>query len=184
MTDSHSPTSARLKVAETLQFGGSVAFWVQLVLLVTSAIILLFALADPGFNVSLGSLFRLIPTVGAIAILGFGAYWSWSYVGLARRLRLPEPHQHPSRAEVAQILERGMAINLIGLILTLLASQTIVTALLIKALTIPAGLAVTKPGLLINSLDIFVIQACLFLIVAGVVGLAIAFWSLKPLHHE
>ncbi len=76
-----------------------------------------------------------------------------------------------------------MTINLVGLILTLIASQTIVTALLIKTLTIPAGIAVTRPGLLIDSLDIFVIQACLFLIMAGVAGMAIAFWLLRPLHH-
>jgi membrane protein DedA with SNARE-associated domain len=58
-----------------------------------------------------------------------------------------------------------------------------VTALLIKTLTIPGGIAVTKPGLLIDSLDIFVIQACLFLIIGGVFGIAISFWLLKSLHH-
>jgi hypothetical protein len=66
----------------------------------------------------------------------------------------------------------------------LIASQTIVTALLVKALTVPAGIAVTKPGLLIDSLDIFVIQACLFLIISGVVGISISFWLIKSLHHH
>lgn len=184
MSDLHSSLDTRQRVADTLRLGGAIAFWVQLVLVIASAIILIFAIADPGFNINFGSLFRLIPTVGAIGVLGYGVYWSWHYIGLSKQLRSAEPHYYPSRAKVAQTLEWGVTINLIGLILTLIASQTIVTALLIKTLTIPAGIAVTKPGLLIDSLDIFVIQACLFLIIAGVVGIAIAFWLLKPLHRD
>lgn len=184
MSDFHSSLSVRQKVADTLRVGGTISFWVQLVLLVTSAIILIFAIADPGFNINLDSLFRLIPTVGAIGVLGYSAYWSWHYIRISKKLRSSEPHRYPSRAEVAQTLERGLAINLVGLILTLIASQTIVTALLVKALTVPAGIAVTRPGLLIDALDIFVIQACLFLIMTGVVGMAIAFWLLRPLHHN
>lgn len=184
MSDLHSSLDVRQRVADTLRFGGAIAFWVQLVLVIASAIILIFAIADPGFNINFGSLFRLIPTVGAIGALGYGVYWSWHYIGLSKQLRSAEPHRYPSRAKVAQTLEWGVTINLTGLILTLIASQTIVTALLIKTLTIPAGIAVTKPGLLIDSLDIFVIQACLFLIIAGVLGIAIAFWLLKPLHRD
>lgn len=51
--------------------GGAISFWVQLVLVITSVIILLFAIADPGFNISFGSLFRLLPTVGAVAVLAY-----------------------------------------------------------------------------------------------------------------
>lgn len=184
MADLHSSLDVRQRVADTLRIGGAIAFWVQLVLVIASAIILLFAVADPSFNINFGSLFRLIPTIGAVVVLGLGVYWSWHYVGMAKQLRSSEPHHYPSRAKVAQTLERGVTINLAGLILTLIASQTIVTALLIKTLTIPAGIAVTRPGLLIDSLDIFVIQACLFLVIAGVVGIAIAFWLLRPLHRD
>jgi hypothetical protein len=182
MSHLHSSLDIRQQVAGTLRLGGAIAFWVQLVLVIASGIILLFALLDPSFNINLGSLFRLIPTVGAVGMLGYSVYWSWHYTSLSKQLRSPEAPRYPSRAEVAQSLELGVTINLVGLILTLIASQTIVTALLIKTLTVPSGIAITKPGLLIDSLDIFVIQACLFLIIAGVVGLAIAFWLLKPLH--
>ncbi|GAB4328846.1 MAG: hypothetical protein OHK0047_15430 [Leptolyngbyaceae cyanobacterium] len=183
MSDLHSSFDIRQRVAGTLRLGGAIAFWVQLVLVVASVIILLFALADPSFNINLGSLFRLIPTVGAVGMLGYSVYWSWHYISLSKQLRSLEPRQYPSRTKVAQSLELGMTMNIVGLVLTLIAFQTIVTALLIKTLTIPGGIAVTKPGLLIDSLDIFVIQACLFLIIAGVFGIAIAFWLLKSLHY-
>lgn len=184
MSDFHPSLDIRKKIANTLRIGGTIAFWMQLVLVIISAIILLFAIADPSFNISFGSLFRLIPTMGAIVMLSYGVYWSWRYIGYSKQLQLSDPHQYPSRAKVARILERGMTIHLVGLILTLIASQTIVTALLVKAVTVPAGIAVTQPGLLIDSLDIFVVQACLFLITAGVVGMAIAFWLLKSLNHH
>jgi hypothetical protein len=183
MSDLHSSLDIRQQVAGTLRLGGAIAFWVQLVLVIASAIILLFALADPSFNINLGSLFRLIPTVGAVGMLGYSVYWSWHYISLSKQLRSLEPRQYPSRTKVAQSLELGMTMNIVGLVLTLIAFQTIVTALLIKTLTIPGGIAVTKPGLLIDSLDIFVIQACLFLIIGGVFGIAISFWLLKSLHH-
>jgi hypothetical protein len=184
MVESHSSLGARQRVANALRTRGAIAFWAQLVLVITSTLILIFAIADPGFNINFGSLIRLIPTVGALILLGYSVYWSWRYTRLAKQLRLLNPDQYPNRAQVARILEQGMTINLIGLILTLMASQTIVTALLIKTLTIPAGIAITKPGLLIDSLDIFVVQACLFLLTSGVIGITIAFWLLKTLHQS
>jgi hypothetical protein len=182
MQDSRASLDHRLQAADALRVGGWVGFWVQLVLVVSSTIILAFATLDPGFNVDLRSLFRLIPMIGGVIALGCGVFWCWQYISLSRQLRSRNALQYPSRASVSATLEKGMLINLVGLILTLIAAQTIVTALLIKTLTIPAGIAVTKPGLLIDSLDIFVVQACLFLIIAGVVGMAIAFWLLKRLH--
>jgi hypothetical protein len=184
MKDFRAALDHRLQAADGLRVGGWIGFWVQLVLVISSAVILAFATLDPGFNVDLRSLFRLIPTIGGVVALGCGVAWCWYYLSLSRQLRSPDASPYPSRATVAAVLERGMLINLVGLILTLIAAQTIVTALLIKTLTIPAGIAVTKPGLLIDSLDIFVVQACLFLIIAGVVGIAIAFWLLKRLHHH
>ncbi len=103
---------------------------------------------------------------------------------LSRQLRLSELHSHPSRAMVTKALEIGMGINLAGLVLTLFAAQTVVTALLTKTLTVPAGIAIAQPGRLIDALDVFVVQACLFLIMAGVIGIAIAFRLLKRLHHH
>jgi hypothetical protein len=184
MKDSRASLDHRLQAANSLRAGGWVGFWVQLVLVISSAIILAFATLDPGFNVDLRSLFRLIPTIGGVIALGCGVAWCWYYISLSRQLRSGDTSQYPSRAAVTAILEKGMTINLAGLILTLMAAQTIITALLVKTLTIPAGIAVTRPGLLIDSLDIFVVQACLFLIIAGVVGIAIAFWLLKRLHHQ
>jgi hypothetical protein len=175
--------ATREKVAETLRVGGWLAFWVQLVLLATSAVILLFAIADPGFNVNFKSLFRLAPTLGALIALGLSVYWHWQYVQFSHRLRSPDPAVYPSRAQVTQTLEKGVNLNLIALLLTLIAAQSVISALLIKVLSMPAGIAVAQSGQLIEPLDIFVVQACIFLIIAEFVGIAIAFRLLKQLHH-
>ncbi|HEY9752841.1 MAG TPA: DUF3611 family protein, partial [Coleofasciculaceae cyanobacterium] len=127
--------------AETLRRLGWLGFWVQLVLLLTSAVILLFAIADPGFNINFRSIFRLLPTLGSLVVLGFAIYWAWHYVGLSRDLRSQNPQRHHSRAEVSKSLEKGVTINLISLALTLVAAQTVVGSLMIKTLTMPAGIA-------------------------------------------
>lgn len=183
MSEVHTSLENKQLAAKALRRGGWIAFWVQLVLVVSSTIILLFAFADPGFNISLKSIFRLVPTIAGLAFLAYGIYWSWHYVVLSKQLLSPVSHQHPSRASVTQALERGVSANLIGLLLILIAAQTVVTALLIKTLTTPAGIAIAQPGQLIDALDIFVVQACLFLVIAGVIGIAIPFRLLKQLHH-
>lgn len=161
---------------------GWVGFWVQLVLLVVSAVILLFAIADPGFNINFRSLFRLLPTLGSLAALSFAVFWNWHYVAIARDMRSHNPRLHHSRAQVSQSLERGVTTNLISLALTLIAAQSVVTALTVKTLSTPAGIAVTDVNRLIQPLDVFVVQSCLFLIFAGVVGIAISFRLLRQIH--
>lgn len=184
MPEVNSSPEARLHAALGLRSGGWIGFWIQLVLVVSSAVILLFAFADPGFNINFKSIFRLVPTIAGLIGLGYGVYCSWYYVALSRQLRSSEPKQYPSRATVTKALERGMITNLIGLLPILIAMQTVVTALLFKTLTMPAGIAIAQAGQLIDALDVFVVQACLFLIIAGVLGIAIAFLLLKRLHHQ
>lgn len=168
--------------AEALRRLGWVGFWIQLVLLITSAVILLFAIADPAFNINFRSLFRLVPTLGSLVALGFAVYWAWHYVTLAKELRSPDPQLHHSRAQVSQSVEKGVTTNLISLVLTLIAAQTVVSALMVKTLSMPAGIAVTQVSRLVEPLDVFVVQACLFLIIAGVVGIAISFRLLRQIH--
>ncbi|MFM7448706.1 MAG: DUF3611 family protein [Leptolyngbyaceae cyanobacterium] len=178
-----SPSSLDAKhAAEALRRFGWIGFWAQVVLFFVSAVILLFAIADPSFNINFRSLFRLLPTLGSLIMLGYAIFWIWRYIKLSRDLLSSNPSRHHSRAEISQSLEKGVTINLISLTLTLIAAQTVVGSLMIKTLTMPAGIAVADAGRLVDPLDVFVVQACLFLIIAGVLGIAVSFRLLKQIH--
>ncbi|HEY9662743.1 MAG TPA: DUF3611 family protein [Allocoleopsis sp.] len=167
----------RQKLAQAFYLAGWVGFWIELVLVVVSAVILAIALFNPGFNIQLKSGIGLLSVLGGLFILGLNVYWMWRYTQLARRL--PDPAHHPTPGRVRQLLHQGITFHFIGIILALIATQIIVGALLLKVLTIPEGLTIYQIRQLIEPLDIFVVQASTFMITAGCVGLLITFWLLQ-----
>ncbi|UZQ55858.1 DUF3611 family protein [Trichothermofontia sichuanensis B231] len=105
-------------------------------------------------------------------------------VHLGQQLKNPEPDLHPSRKETVQILQLGVLINLIAMLLTLVGMQLIVGVLLLKTLSVPQGAVIYRTGQLIESIDIFVVQANISMIVAEFVGIAIPFWLVSRIEHH
>lgn len=169
----------RQKLAQEFSLAGWIGFWIELVLAVISAIILGIALSNPGFNINLNSGIGLFSITGGLIVLGLTVYWMWRYIQLARRLLASDPDRHPTPSAVRQLLHQGTILHFIGIFLGLLATRIIVGALLLKVLTIPQGLAIYQMHQLIEPLDIFVVQASLFMIAAECIGLLITFWLLK-----
>jgi hypothetical protein len=120
--------------------------------------------------------------MGALLVLALNIYWMWRYIQLARRLPNPDPAIHPTPSKVRQLLRQGMVLHFAGIFLALLATQIIVGALLMKVLTIPEGLTIYQSRQLLEPLDIFVVQASTFMIMAGSVGLLITFWLLQQIY--
>lgn len=180
--DTVSGLQIRQKLAQEFYLAGWLGFWVELALTVVSAIILAFALSNPGFNINLKSGVGLLSLLGGFTILSLNVYWMWRYVQLAQRLPDPDPEIHPTPSKVRRLLHQGIVLHFVGIFLALIATQVIVGALLFKVLTIPEGLTIYQARQLIEPLDIFVVQASTFMIAAGCIGLLITFWLLKQIH--
>lgn len=178
------PGSSRQQVAAALHKLGWIAFWIQFILTIISAAILLFAVVDPNFNLNLKSGLSLFSATGGIATLGLSVYWFFRYTGLSKQLRAADPDLHPSRGKTIQVLQIGMFINLVSMLLTLLGLELIIGVLLAKALSFPEGAAIYRTGQLIEPLDIFVVQANVNLIVAQFVGVGISAYLLSQVERH
>ncbi|UBF24213.1 DUF3611 family protein [Kovacikia minuta CCNUW1] len=175
----HTSAEARHEIAGFFRVSSWAGFWIELVLTAVSAGILLFAIADPNFNINIKSGPALFSALGGIVALGFGVYWMHHYTRLAKRLLASSPDIYPPKGEVMRALRLGVNAHLIAMLLTLVATQIVVGALLTKALTIPQGATIYQSKQLIEPLDIFVVQAGICMFAAEFLGVAISFWLLK-----
>lgn len=177
-------------MANTFRITGWIGFWIQLVLVIICSLILLFAAASGGSNDRLNSTNPgtgpgLFFTLCGILVLCFSIYWSFRYTRIAKRLRSPEPGQRPSKANAVQVVRIGLIVNLAGMLLTLLGTEAIVGGLLAKSLTQPQGVATfNDPTRLIQSLDIFVVQASINVVAAQFVGIATSLWLFQQVNRN
>jgi len=182
-THASSASVSRQDIANASYTVGWFGFWVQLVLTAVSIIILLFATLAPSFNLNtLKSGIGLFAAIGGVLALGVSIYWMFRYTRLAKQLQVAHMGTHPTKGEFIQTLNLGVMVNLVGMLFTLLSSQTVAGALLIKVLSIPQGTAIYQSNQLIEPLDIFVVQANICMIAAQFVGVVVSFWLLKRSH--
>lgn len=182
------PTSLR-RVAFALRRAGWISFWVQLVLAVVSAIILLFAIlvasqtsSPSGSSGVEGGLFFAL---AGLAVLGFSAYRAFYHTRLSQQLRGPAPGR-PSRGETIKQIRVSLIANMLGMLLTLIGSEAINGILLAKAVSQPRGILDASVNLreFIQPLDIFIVLANTHTIVAHFVGIVGAIWLIEQIYKE
>lgn len=185
LSDSSSLPPAVEKVAKTLKIGGWACFWIQIVLAVISALILLFAFfslqtseANPGSG---GGLFFGLLGLGA---LGFSIYLAFGYPRLGRKLRSPTPSLRPTRADTTKQVRMALISNMLGMVFTVIGAQAFNGVLFAKALSQPQLFINTaaNSGDLIQPLDILLVLGNTHTITAHFVGIAAAIWLLDQIH--
>ena len=153
-----SPTVQR--VSDNLKMVGNIGFWVQLVLGVVSAVILLLAGAGAQNDVSQGIGFGLFSAACGLVALAIAIYFAFRYTVIAKQLRNPDPKKRPDKKETLKVIKIGLIVNLTGMLLTIIGAEAIVGIVLDKSLKNPPGaLANIDPTKLVNSIDLLVIQA-------------------------
>lgn len=179
------------RVIPALRRVGWISFWVQLVLAVVAGLIFLFAsvIESPPAreagrtvaNNSSGPGIFLFPILGLIA-LGLSIYWAFRYTRLSQQLASPNPKLRPRKADTIQMVRRGLMVNLVGMLFTLLGAEAIGGILLAKALQYQGGtplVTALRPQDFIQALDIFVVLANTHTIVAHFTGIVTGLWLLN-----
>jgi hypothetical protein len=159
-----------------------VGFWVQIVLAVVATIVLLFSApsafpsANSGtVNANPGAGAGLLFAVLSLVLLYFSTYQTFRATRFARRLLAPA-NLRPSRLDTIKRLRFGLLVNLGGLLLALLAAETITGNLFAKALQVqpnPLNIAAIDTNKLIQPLDIFVVLGNTHITFAHFVGLVV-----------
>ncbi len=167
------------KLGAELLFWGRVSFWIQLVLAVISLFMLACGVILLGQSPGSGG--ALLFAIAGLIALGVGAYWALCYPRRGRQLMLSDKVARPSRAEIMQLLKRNILTNLLGLGLIIVGAESFAGVLFSKAIKLGVGFNIlnTKPGDLIQIVDIFVVLANTHIIAAHGLALAIALWFLN-----
>jgi len=181
-TEADLPPAVR-RVSSSLRWWGNVGFWIQLVLGAVAAGLLafgtfgLFTRQETEYARIENSALAFA-TLGLVA-LGISILLVFRYRRLARRLRTEAPAQRPSRASTLRTIRLGLLVSLVGIILTVISTETFVGVLLTKATNVPqTGVTVKEASQYVRAIDIVVVQSSLNILVAHVAGLATSLWLL------
>lgn len=166
---------AAQRVVITLRTFGWISFWLQVVLGVIAALILLVAVAfdrNGGTQPSTqGTGFGIFFAICGLVSLGAGAYFAFRYTRTAQQL---QETGRPSKAETLQIIRIGLIINLVGMLLTILGAQAVVGSVLAKSLSQQG--AVLDASRYVQPLELFVVQGNINTITAHFAGIAASLW--------
>lgn len=171
------------RVALTLRTVGWIAFWLQLVLAVVSAVTLLtFAIFSGNSEVersTQGTGFGVFFAICGLITLGVGIYFAFRYTRISRKLRYAEPTDRPSKAETLRTVRLGLIVNLVGMLFTIVGAQAIVGSILALSLSQPQGGAIFESRRFVQPLDLFAVQANTNSIAAHFVGIVASVWLLN-----
>lgn len=173
------------RVIPALRRAGRISFWTQVVLGVVAALIFIFCIPIASSNAS--SPAEINPGRGpgiffaltGLVCLSVSIYWASRYTQLSRVLG-GNSEDRPSKAETLKTIELGIIVNLVGMLFSLLAAETITGVLLAKALR-SEGVAFSPVAInqLIQPLDIFVVLGNTHTLFAHFVALTFSLWLLR-----
>ena len=170
---------ARKHVATLLRIAGWLGLWAQLGLGMGAAFVLVLAREreiqnHPGTEFGLFLVFTsLIVLLAGTVAKGFNIY-------AGRLLRQPNRHRWPSRQQMIHLCDFETILHWSGTVLVLAGAISILTVLTSVAMTLVPGI-INDPSRTIQPLDLIVLQGCLVLISAHLVGITTSLLTLRNL---
>ncbi len=184
--------AAILRASATLKLAGNIGFWVQIILGVVAALILLFASAslvgsdatnaNQDIRFSQGSSFGLFCAAGGIIALIVSIFFFFRYKTIARLMLAGDSSLRPKKSYTIQTIKFGLLANLLGMMFAIIGAEAFVGLVLGKSLTIPQGAVFSNTSQLIQPKDLFIILANTHTIASHFTGIVIALWLLDRLN--
>lgn len=170
--------STRLrKVGKTLKWAGLSGFWIQVVLGVVSSVTLALAIVNENERSNSGVGFSLFCAVCGLICLIVGICISFRYVKMGEKFTNPKA-KHPKKSTTMRIVQIAIITSLLGALITVLGAETIAGIVLSKTLSLDPGKIFNSQTNteFVNSLDVFIIQACINIIAGHFVGIIGSLW--------
>ena len=170
--------SARMRrVATALKWAGLAGFWVQLVLGVVSTVTLALAIVNQAERSSPGIGFSLFCAVCGLICLVVGICIAFRYGKMAAKFSRPNTTP-PKKSTTIKMIQIAIITSIAGTVITIIGGETITGIVLSKTLAFdPAKVFNSRNTTeFVNSLDVFIIQACFSIILAHCAGLIGSLW--------
>jgi ABC-type Fe3+ transport system permease subunit len=172
------PKSDRIRrVAHALRWAGLVGFWTQLVLGVVSSVTLALAIINQTERSNPGIGFSLFCAVCGLICLIVGIYITFRYGKMASQFSRSNSNP-PKKSATIKMIQIAIITSIVGTIITIIGGETITGIVLTKTLAFdPAKVFNSQQNTeYVNSLDVFIIQACFSIILAHSTGLISSLW--------
>ena len=174
------PRSVRMRrVYTALKWGGLAGFWIQVFLGVVSSVTLASAITNRAERSSPGVGFSLFCAVCGLICLVVGIYIAFKYGKIAAKFNSPKASV-PKKSSTINIIRIAIITSIVGTTITILGAETIAGIVLSKTLALdPTKIFNNRTNTeFVNSLDVFIIQACINIIAAHFAGLVSSMWIL------
>lgn len=175
--------SARMrKVGQTLKWAGFAGFWIQVFLAVVSSVTLALAIVNENERSNSGVGLSLFCAVCGLICLIVGICISFRYGKMANKFFQPNITP-PKKSTTIKIVQIAIVISLVGTLTTVLGAQTIAGIVLSKTLSLDPGKIFNSQTNteFVNSLDVFIIQACINIIAGHFAGIVSSLWILNQI---
>lgn len=182
---SSSPKSKSVRmrrVANSLKWAGLAGFWIQVVLGVVSAVTLALAIVNENERSSPGVGFSLFCAVCGLICLVVGICISFRYSKMAIKFATPNMTP-PKKSTTIRIVQVAILTSLAGALISILGAETIAGIVLSKTLSLDPGKIFNSQTNteFVNSLDVFIIQACINIIAGHFIGIVGSLWILNQI---
>jgi hypothetical protein len=160
---------------------GRIGFWLQIVLGVISAVLLLIASASlfGGGRRTQGIEVGILCALIGVILIGAGIYFSWRYTQIARLMQVSDSASRPRKAETLQVIRYGLIVNLVGMLFAILGAEALAGIVLVKSLNVPQGVFNQDFSKFVNSVDLLIVQANTNTIAAHFAGIVSTLWLLE-----
>ena len=157
-----SSTSPKIqKISASLKQLGRIGFWLQVILGVISAVLLLVAGAAvwSGRDKTPGIELGIFCAFCGVILLGLGVVFSFRYIQIARKIQSADPAKRPKKAGTLKLIRYGLIVNLVGMLLSILGAEALAGIVLVKILSLPQVTLGSDPDRFVNSVDLLIVQA-------------------------
>jgi hypothetical protein len=164
------------RVATALRWSGLAGFWIQLFLGVVSSVTLALAIVTQSERSSPGVGFSLFCAVCGLICLIVGICITFRYGKMASKFARPNVDL-PKKSTTIKMVQIAIITSISGTLITIVGGETITGLILSKTLALdPGKIFNNQNSEFVNSLDVFIVQACFNIIAAHCVGLVSSLW--------
>ncbi len=165
-------------LAGKLRMFGWIEFWLQLVLVLVSALLLQFSTSGRAFSPGSSGLGDAIywSLYGFVLLCAADAL-AFYYTRAARKIvARPDHYLSEPRKTAFWFLYLGLLTGLSGILISFIGVSLSILLLIAKTVSQPPGIAITDPNKIIRALDVFILLVNFNLLMAHFIGTGIALW--------